>query len=346
MERAGVIPFSQFMETALYCPKIGYYERAEGRIGRGGDYYTSVSAGSLFGELLGFQFARWLETQGDGPVQVVEAGAHDGRFALDILEALGRGATEVPERLEYWIVEPSPERQKWQERRLDKFAGRVRWWPKLEALPPVRGIIFSNELLDAMPVRRYGWDGGRKEWFEWGVEFRGNRFAWARMAADSNEVRRQLNQNGIPMAPELEAVLPDDYTVELSLAAGAWWHAAATRLSAGRLLTFDYGFSGEEFLGPERTDGTLRGYSRHGVTDPLAEPGDQDITAHVNFTQLEREGERAGLRTATYESQRAFLSRIVKEQGSVTPEKARQFQTLTHPEHLGERFRVLVQARG
>src|SRR5689334_10533502 len=108
--REGPIPFSRFMEIALYCPKIGYYERAEGQIGRAGDYFTSVSVGGLFGELLAFQFAEWLAAHADTPVQVVEAGAHEGRLACDILGWLTR---ERLDKIEYWIIEPSEERQKW-----------------------------------------------------------------------------------------------------------------------------------------------------------------------------------------------------------------------------------------
>ena len=343
--RKGVIPFSQFMETALYCPEIGYYERSEARIGRGGDFFTSVSVGSFFGELLAIRFAEWLAAYGDVPVQIVEAGAHDGQLALDILEALNRCGKKLSERVEYWIVEPSTERQKRQEGKLDKFAGQVRWWRDLEKLPPVVGVIFSNELLDAMPVRRYGWNAAKQEWFEWGVALRGSGFVWDRMEADADLVRRRLAESALPITPELEAVLPADYTVEWSEAAGIWWHAAARKLKAGKLLTFDYGLSADEFIAPERTDGTLRGYSRHGVADPLANAGNQDITAHVNFTQLQLEGERAGLKTVEYEAQGAFLSRIIRERGTITAEQGRQFQTLAHPEHLGGRFRVLVQER-
>src|SRR6185295_6681386 len=96
----GPISFARFIELALYCPNLGYYERPESRIGKHGDYYTSVSVGPLFGELLAFQFSKWLETM-PGPVKLVEAGAHDGRLALDILRALPRSLLD---RVEYWIV--------------------------------------------------------------------------------------------------------------------------------------------------------------------------------------------------------------------------------------------------
>src|SRR5688572_18648672 len=119
----GPISFTRFMEIALYCPNLGYYERPDSRIGKGGDYYTSVSVGPLFGELLAFQFAKWLEVL-PGSVQLVEAGAHDGQLAHDILSAL---PAPLIARLEYWIIEPSQNRQKWQKQTLNEFAGKVRW---------------------------------------------------------------------------------------------------------------------------------------------------------------------------------------------------------------------------
>lgn len=350
IERQGAIPFSRFMEIALYCPKIGYYERSGGRIGQGGDYFTNVSVGSLFGQLLAFQFAEWLGAYRDAQIQLVETGAHDGRLAADILGSLQRQQAEVLRRLEYWVIEPSEERQKWQRRRLEEFAGNVRWFTDVKNVPPVHGVIFSNELLDAMPVRRFGWNAREEKWFEWGVTVAGEEFVWTRLARNTDEVWNDFAENGIHITHQLEAVLPDGFTVEWSPAAAKWWHNAATTLKHGKLITFDYGFLAEEFVAPERLNGTLRAYSDHRVHESLLlNPGEQDITAHVNFTQLQMEGERAGLRTESFESQRVFLTRIAermwKGQERLRPEQLRQFQTLTHPEHLGERFRVLVQGR-
>ena len=111
VKRQGVIPFAEFMRLALYCPKYGYYEQASGRIGREGDFYTSVSVGSLFGELLAFQCAEWLEELSGVPLQLVEAGAHDGQLAVDILGWLSQNRPEIFRALEYWIIEPSARRR-------------------------------------------------------------------------------------------------------------------------------------------------------------------------------------------------------------------------------------------
>ncbi len=345
----GTISFARFMDLALYCPKIGYYQRREGRIGRKGDYYTSVSVGKLFGELLGWQFGEWLGA--DGPavrpyleqVQLVEAGAHGGQLAADILSWLKANRAELWAELEYWIIERSEERQEWQRKRLEDFAGKVLWFKDFAEVPhDVRGVIFSNELLDAMPLQRFAWDAKEKVRFEWGVGWDETKFVWQRMATEQEAVRASFPE----LAPELEAVLPDGFVIEISQAAADWWKAAAERLASGKLMTIDYGFRAGELLVPERANGTLRAYRDHQVSDSvLADPGEQDLTAHVNFSQLERVGEAAGLRTEWFGSQATFLMRIVEQRADGDLGAPRELQTLTHPEHLGERFRVLVQAR-
>src|SRR5712671_1954577 len=119
VERQGVLPFAEFMRLALYCPKYGYYEQSESRIGRKGDFYTSVTIGSLFGELLAFQFAQWLEELPAGPVQLVEAGAHDGQLGADILGWLGQHRPELLPSIEYWLIEPSLRHAAWQKEKLE-----------------------------------------------------------------------------------------------------------------------------------------------------------------------------------------------------------------------------------
>ncbi len=194
----GVLSFARFMELALYCPVHGYYETKKDNPGWHGDFYTSVSVGELFGQLLAFQFAEWLEEQVHSPqstVHIVEAGAHDGQLARDILAWLRSNRPELLDQIEYWIVEPSSRRQEWQGETLREFAPRVRWFAGFHSLlqertchsspatchPPLRGVIFSNELLDAMPVHRFGWDAAKKTWFEWGVTVDDEQFAWAKI---------------------------------------------------------------------------------------------------------------------------------------------------------------------
>ena len=344
------------MQACLYCPKIGYYERHPAQIGRSGDFHTSVSVGPLFGRLLGVQFTHWLSELGRGSLQIVESGAHDGQLAADILTGLKeRGQnTGLRDHFEYWIIEPSAERQQWQRARLEQFAGSVRWFESFAAIPAggITGIIFSNELLDAFPVHRLAWDANEKRWFEWGVGWRDGRFVWERMQPRSAVVEELLSGAGFVLPPELTEVLPDGYTIEISLEAAEWWKAAARVLQRGRLVAIDYGLDASELLSPERTQGTLRAYARHRISDDLlAMPGEQDLTAHVNFTQLRRAGMSEGLDEGELIDQSRYLSRIAvehwKEQppSAVALEAVRQFQTLTHPDHFGRRFRVFIQSR-
>jgi SAM-dependent MidA family methyltransferase len=398
----GVLPFARFMELALYCPVHGYYEKEKDNPGRRGDYYTSVGVGELFGQLLAFQFAEWLETpdfqplasperSAGGPTpSLVEAGAHDGRLAKDILAWLQLNRPKLFEQIEYRIIEPSARRQEWQKETLKDFALRVRWFTGFEhALrithhAKLNGIIFSNELLDAMPVRRLGWDAQNKKWFEWGVAVDGEKFVWARCPdilsvplLDAPASRRPVGSQKselagetpalpgtvpggfdpssifhLPSSPELLAVLPDGYTIETSPAGESWWREAAQVLGRGKLLTIDYGFTADELFSPSRPHGSLRAYFRHHVSDDLlANVGEQDLTAHVNFSSIQKAGEKAGLKTEMFCTQPQFLTRILERAlrgvpfGEWTSTQARQFQTLTHPEHLGRAFRVLVQSR-
>jgi SAM-dependent MidA family methyltransferase len=350
IQKCGAIPFARFMELALYCPGSGYYETNIDNVGRGGDFITSVSTGSLFGELLAFQFAEWLEAEvrsQKSEVRFIEAGAHDGKLAGDVLNWLKNFRPEFFGRIEYFILEPSITRRQWQRETLKDFSN-VRWFTGFDDLKlktqnsKLHGVLFSNELLDAFPVRRLGWDAKLKNWFEWGVTVAGEKFSW--MKIQNSEFRVQSS--------ELEAVLPDNYTIEISPAAENWWREAAGILAHGKLLAIDYGFTAEEQFSPARTKGTLRAYHRHQVNDDLlAQPGEQDLTAHVNFSAIQNVGEQTGLKTETFCTQPQFLTRIlsaaVKEKtfGGLDAKRIRQFQTLTHPEHLGRAFRVLVQSR-
>jgi len=303
----------------------------------------------------------------------VEAGAHDGRLAGDVLTWVSDHRPALLERLQYWILEPSVSRRAWQRKSLAGFGDKVRWAAAFAELRSatgpakdhddkagVRGVIFSNELLDAMPVHRLGWDARQRVWFEWGVTLRGQKFVWTRVGGEAWQGERaepkaalvaiQLQQF---IRPEVLETLPDGFSIEVCPAAEQWWHEAANTLAHGRLLAIDYGFTSEELLMPERKEGTLRAYRHHRLSsDVLAYPGQQDITAHVNFTSIQAVGKSAGLTTESFLTQAQFLTRIAAQAwqatGSLadwTSERTRQFQTLTHPEHLGRSFRVLIQSR-
>ena len=347
----GVLPFARFMELALHCPVHGYYETQKDSIGRRGDFYTSASVGELFGQLLAFQFAGWLEKLqiADCKLQIIEAGAHDGQLAKDILNWLRLNRPKLFAQIEYCILEPSARRRQWQNETLAGFEDKIRWaaqFSELKNPQSIRGVFFSNELLDAFSIRRFGWNAKNKNWFEWGVAVDGEKFVWAKIQ------NLDLPASILRLPSPLLDVLPDDYTIETSLAAENWWRAAAGILQRGKLLTIDYGLTTDELFLPQRKNGTLRAYFRHHFSDDvLANVGKQDLTAHVNFSAIQKAGEDAGLKTETFCTQPQFLtqilSRAVKEKSfaGLDAKQARQFQTLTHPEHLGRAFRVLIQSR-
>jgi SAM-dependent MidA family methyltransferase len=317
--RAGVMDFARFMQLALYHSEHGYYQHS--RIGRRGDFFTSVSVGPLFGQMLAFFLSERLEKV-PGQLQILEAGANDGALARDILTWLHSHRPALGQRVTYCIHEPIPALRMRQQQTL---AGHgVKW---LDEIPEVRGALVSNELLDAFPAHVYRWQKADNCWREFGVNAD---FQWAAM-----------QRIEFPEFAPLETYLPDQFQIEISPAAETWWQAAAHKLQDGLLLAIDYG---EETIAP-RTNGTLRAYRNHRlVNNPLANPGEQDITTSVNFGRIRGAGEATGLVSEPLQTQGKFFSKLAAR-FLPSPAQARQFHTLTHPEHLGRAFKVLVQSR-
>jgi SAM-dependent MidA family methyltransferase len=261
-----------------------------------------------------------------------------------------RHRPDLFERLEYCLLDASPARRAWQEETLRSWLPKVKWENDVESLSEqnVSGIIFSNEFLDALPVHRLAWSAPRQQWREGRVTVQGGGFAW-----EWHSPAAEL-ANHLPQVPDaLAGVLPDGFTVEVCPAAAACWRAAATKLRRGKLLTIDYGLMAEERFEPKRAQGTLRAFTRHHATDDLlSQPGEQDLTAHVNFSALMKAGHAAGLRTESLARQSKFLTEVFARTrlapasfGPWDEKNTRQFQTLTHPEHLGHKFQVLIQTR-
>ncbi len=344
IRRGGAISFERFMALALYAPGVGYYERIARRVGKAGDFYTSVSVGSVFGFLLAKGLAHGVV--GTGPVDWVEAGAHDGRLTRDVADALDRFWPEVGGRVRFWILEPSPARARVQQETLSELGARVAWVSGWEEVGDgIGGVIVSNELLDAFPVRRFAWDRGAGRWWELGVTCERGAFVECRLPAES-----PLTGG---MAGVEADVLPDGYVVERCPSAEAWWRSAARALKRGRLATFDYGHVAEGGIRPECHAGTARAYREHRVSgELLAHVGEQDLTAHVDFGRILALGEDEGLTTEAFLPQGRWVggvgARILAEGGPAAAwlaERARQFQTLTHPVHLGAAMKALVQGR-
>jgi SAM-dependent MidA family methyltransferase len=349
----GPISAARFMDLALYCPVYGFYEKEADTIGRKGHFFTSTSVGPLFGELLAGEFLRWMDAIDAGALLLLEAGAHNGRLALDILNWIAAENPDVYQSCAYIILESSSRRRAWQQTTLSQHSRNVSW---IEGFSLLKGhasqaaqplvVIFSNELLDAFPVHRLQWRAAKQQWVEWGVgSLPDGSFEWTELPGVTPEAEPFL-----PSAP-LTASLPDGYFIEVSPAAARWWNAAAAALPPGGcLFTFDYGLTAEDRLVPERTSGTLRAYRAHQVTDEVLEdPGSRDITAHVDFSLLQKIGGDAGLTTQAFLPQGRYLAQIAASRLAAgcawDPARIRQFKTLTHPTHLGQSFKVLIQRK-
>ena len=298
------------MQQALYHPEHGYYSSGRCVIGRKGDYFTNVSVGGLFGQLLAAQFTEIWERLGrPDDFAIVEQGAHDGQFARDVLESLQKRTPEFFEALRYRIVEPFPFLQELQARTLDSFREKIEW---RDSLQPFVGVHFSNELLDAMPVRLIG--GGRERF----VGFECDKFVF---------VDRSVHDEA-----------------KFNQAALDWIDSVAVNLQRGYVITIDYGCSGGEFH--EKTQ--VRAQHRN-LDSPFEEIGHADITMGVCWPSIVERAQANRLHVAGFTDQHHFLTGIISESLDLTSEngakKKRELQTLLHPEMLGRAFQVLGLAK-
>ncbi len=341
--------FDRFMELALYHPGDGYYAKVGGPspIGRSGDFYTSVSAGPLFGRLLARQFFQMWQVLGKPrPFWMIEQGAHDGQLACDVLEWCRAETTEFFEAIRYGIVQASGAASMHQKCAPEPaLVSRITWFENLAALAEEKpvGVFFSNELVDAFPVRAITHSAG--EWFEQHVAIRDETLRWHDRPIVDEELAEAVAALALPTI--------EDYTTEINLRARSWIAEVALAMRRGYVLTIDYGYPASLYYAPHRSGGTLTAYVKHhSVDDVLAEPGMRDITAHVDFTTLARAGEGAGLTTLGFLDQQRFLMGVAHDElsGAGGPlvkiqENLGAWNTLTHPEHFGARFHALLQAK-
>jgi SAM-dependent MidA family methyltransferase len=330
----GPVSFAWFMEQALYHPEFGYYSSGRCQIGRRGDYFTNVSVGPLFGRMLAAQFAEMWEVLGrPDDFTIVEQGAHHGDFARDVLKTLREMRPDCFSAARYSVVEPFPILRARQEQALREFSGKVSWWVSLDELPEFSGVHFSNELLDAMPVRLITRDG-EGEWQERMVAEAGGKFQLVPRPVTDEKLRARL--------PGLPSTGRGTYDTEINLAALDWVERVAARLRRGFVLAVDYGFSRTEFFAAERASGTLQGYARHRtVSSPLRDIGRADIASHVEWTSVAERAEACGLTIVGFTDQHHFMTGMLS---LVSPreDERRALQTLMHPEFLGTRFQYLA----
>ncbi|MBV9490360.1 MAG: SAM-dependent methyltransferase [Verrucomicrobia bacterium] len=347
--RRGLIPFAEFMSLALYHPEHGYYVRPEVRIGRAGDFFTNVSVGAVYGQILADQVAAMHRILGM-PEQftILEQGTEDGRLARDILERLNEAAPRTYAATTYLLIEPHASLRSVQQDQLAAFRPKVAWADAPAEVRPFTGVVLAHELLDAFPVHLVEWRAGA--WQELGVTLEGNRLAYAPLPELAPELAAQLQC--IPAPP------PDapPYRTEVNLAALGWIRSISRILTRGFVLIIDYGYPRQAYYAPHRSQGTLSCYRRHRRDhDPLGAPGEKDITAHVDFTSLAETGARCGLEVAGFTDQHHFIVGAAERRlselapgttsGRAQPKSLRGLQTLLHPAHLGTVFRYLVFTR-
>ncbi len=346
--RHGPLTFRDFMALALYDPAQGYYSTASQRIGRAGDFYTSSSISGHFGNLLARQIqAIWHALGQPADFTVVECGAGTGDLAADILTALGTDVPDILHHLRYVIDERSPAMRAAQAARLAAFPEQVRW-QTLDELSgaPVTGLIFSNELVDALPVHL--------------LTRRQGQYLEGLVSVSRGQLCLIWGTSTLPhdFAAYLalgEIELAEDEQCEVALDALDWLTKAAAALARGYLVTIDYGDTGPHLSG--RPTGTIRGFTRHHVSeDLLANPGQQDLTADVNFSALIQHGVHHGLRCVRLTRQADYLIQLGLldllaaatrlEDGRKALQERLALKHFLVPGGFGDRFKVLVQARG
>ncbi|AFY50134.1 hypothetical protein Nos7524_4375 [Nostoc sp. PCC 7524] len=371
------ITFAEYMDMVLYHPEYGYYSSNTVEIGfKGGDFFTSVNLGADFGELLAEQFTQMWEILGQPvPFYLVEMGAGQGLLAVHILQYLQQHYPDLFAALQYIIVEKSPGLKQEQQQRLQKFP--VRWcsWEEISSNSIV-GCFFSNELVDALPVHQFilesgelreiyvtvGGDGevGEDEEVE-------HLFFSSSSPSSSSSLFTEITAE--PSTPQLAEYLElvginitqgdyeDGYRSEINLAALDWLSIVADRLQRGYVLTIDYGYPASRYYNPRRSQGTLQCYYHHRHhNNPYINIGRQDITAHVDFTALERWGEHRGLEKVGFIQQGLFLmalglgDRIAALSHQKIPlsqllQRRESLHQLIDPMGMGN-FGVLIQSKG
>jgi SAM-dependent MidA family methyltransferase len=348
----GPIPFARFMERCLYAPGLGYYSAGRLKFGKAGDFVTAPELGSLFARCVARALAPALRACGDDAVWF-ELGGGSGAFARDCLREL-QALDALPQR--YWLLEPAADLRERQRECLcaelpEELFVRCAWLDR----PPQHawsGVLFANEVLDALPVTRFCMHDG--EAFEEHVDASDNG-AFVRVDRPTDPLVAGAVRH---LQRRLGRKLDDGYRSEVLPQLPWWLEAIAGEQRRGAALLVDYGYVRREFYLPERRDGTLLCHYRHrSHADPLILSGLQDITASVDFTALAEAGVGAGFEPVGYAFQSEFLlaaglDAVFAAARAAAPDEAtryalaQQVKRLTLPGEMGERFQAMLFARG
>ena len=347
VSRDGPMTFRDFMQIALYDADLGYYNTERLKIGAQGDYYTSSNVHPAFGAVLAQAFAEfWKDT--DAALMVVEMGPGTGQLAADVLAAFRDEHHSIFDNLTYVLVETSHAMRSRQREKLKGFEDRIRW-SDLDELEraPIRGIVFSNEFVDALPVHRVRHRNGEfEEQYVTASDLEHLGFVWH--TPSTKRLVEYLERLGIS--------LRENQIVEINLEAVDWLGRMTNSVEHGWLVTIDYGDVAQHLWTPDRNSGTVRSFYRHRLVDsPLERVGEQDITASVNFTALIEYGRDFGFELISYERQTSFLTRlglierIASQQDPGTSledlKERLALKNLFVPGGVSDSFRVLIQRR-
>jgi SAM-dependent MidA family methyltransferase len=339
-----------FMDLALYDPAFGYYARGVRRSGRAGDFFTSVDVGRLFGELLETQIAEMADIlrpqSRNVHVDLVEAGAGNGRLAADILRAACERHPDLYRRLRVHLVETSATARNGQSAVLGAYAERLA--SSSADLPAsFEGVLVANELLDAIPTHQ--------------VVMRGDGLHEVYVISRDGTLTLADGPLSTPALAEylkaVDAALEPGWRAEINLRAVTWVRDAVRRLTRGFLVFFDYGHEARDLFSVSHAAGTLTTFSRHTTEGPadrapawLRRAGEQDITAHVDFTSVRRAAEEEGAATLGFLDQTYFLLSLFEKEGRESlpsiEKDSRALKTLVMPGGLGSTMKVLVLGKG
>jgi len=356
IQSEGPMTFETFMDMALYEPSLGYYMRDSAMIGRAGDFYTSPHLHPIFGAMLGRQMEEMWEWMERPPVFcVVEMGAGMGYLAKDLMTSLTE--REIFPHLEYRIIELNPSMKAHQQRLLGDFQHKVKWASELKEMGPVFGCVLSNELLDAFPVRLVEMDHELSEIY---VSISSEALLSredeevSRESLGFVEVKRPCSTEIMDYFKGFSLKLPKGYRTEVNLRLKEWLLRVNERLSEGFVLTIDYGYTVMDYYSEDRNRGTLLCYHRHEVSeDPYKNIGQQDMTAHVNFSSLKKWGDGIGLKTVGFSNQGAYLvslgiGEVMNELYGDCPDvfEVAKIKGLILPQGMGDSHKVMIQYKG
>jgi SAM-dependent MidA family methyltransferase len=352
----GPITFKTFMEMALYYPDLGYYSSAKSLIGRRGDFYTGPHLHSIFGAMIGKQLVEmWDALDRPDNFKAVEMGAGHGYLCRDIFDYLhtasaGTSGSEAKKNFlnsfHYIIIEPFAHFEKKQRELLADYQSRISWAMALHEFPKetIRGCFLSNELLDALPVHLVEMDDSLQEVY---------------VTSDSKGLIEDRNTPSsdalLNYLQDFSISLQSGYRTEINLGIKAWMLDVSSVLSEGFILTIDYGYSAKEYYSEDRTTGTIMCYHKHMYNEnPYQNIGEQDITAHINFSSIKQWGSEAGLMTAGYCPQGTYLissgiDELISEQYSESPDylsEISKIKGLIMPQGMGESHSVMVLYKG